>query len=227
MGQAQRRSREEDGGDAVPRRARADGQAHSADPLEDVLDGALEAARDGEVSVGDLADQFGSRSFGPVLVLFGLLALFPPIGAVPGVPIVLGAALLLFAVQFAIGRDRLWLPDRLERVSFDRERLEKADEKARGWLERLDKVFSERLTFATGKVAERAAAICAVLHAFLMIPLEFVSLVAIPGVALTAFGVGLMARDGLFMLIAFAATAAGVAALFWVPWGWLWSSVFG
>ena len=208
----------------------ADGNDHrgrqggSDEPLQTVLERALDAAEGHEeVSVGDLMEEFGSRSFGPVLVLFGLLALFPPIGAVPGIPIVLGAALLLFAVQFAVGRDRLWLPGRLERVSFARERLEKADEKSRRWLERVDRVFKERLTFATGKVAERAAAVASVLHAFLMIPLEFVSLVALPGVALTAFGVGLMARDGLFMLVAFAATAAALGALFLVPWG----AVFG
>ena len=189
-------------------------------PLEEVLDQALSAAegRD-EVSVGDLMDAFGTRSFGPVLVLFGLLALFPPIGAVPGVPIVLGAALLVFAVQFALGRDRLWLPDVLERRSLDREKLEKSDDKARGWLERIDRVFKPRLKAFTGPAAERAAAVCAVLHALLMIPLEFVSLVAIPGLALTAFGVGLMARDGLFTLIGFAATAAAIIALFFVPWG--------
>ena len=202
-----------------------DTRASASDqPLEDVLGEALDAAEgQDEVSVGDLLDAFGSRSFGPVLVLFGLLALFPPIGAVPGVPVVLGAALLLVAVQFVVGRHHLWLPERIERVSFERARLEKADEKSRRWLERIDRVFTERLTFATGKTARKAAAVCAVLHAFLMIPLEFVSLVAIPGVALTAFGVGLMARDGLFMLIAFAATAGAAAALFWVPWG----SLFG
>ena len=135
--------------------SRADTRASASDqPLEDVPGDALDAAEgQDEVSVGDLLDAFGSRSFGPVPVLFGLLALFPPIGAVPGAPIVPGA----------------------------------------------------------------------VLHAFLMIPLKSVNLVVIPGVALTAFGVGLMARDGLFMLIAFAATAGAAAALFWVPWG----SLFG
>ena len=189
-------------------------------PLEDVLDQALEVAEGQDaVSVGDLLDAFGTRSFGPVLVLFGLLALFPPVGAVPGVPIVLGAALLLFAVQFALGRDHVWLPGVLEARSLDRDKLEKSDDKARGWLRRIDRVFKPRLSALAGPAAERAAAVCAVVHAFLMIPLEFVSLVAIPGVALTAFGVGLMARDGVFVGIGFVATAAAVGALFLVPWG--------
>ena len=189
-------------------------------PLEDTLDDALEVT-DGEdeVSVGELVDAYGTRSFGPALVLFGLLALFPPIGAVPGIPIILGAALLLFAVQFVVGRDHVWLPGFVTERSFERERLEKAEDKARTWLRKLDKLFTERLTFATGPKAEKAAAVAAVLHALLMIPLEFVSLVAVPGIALTAFGVGLMARDGLFMLIGFAATFGGIAALFFVPWG--------
>ena len=188
-------------------------------PLQDTLDDALGVTEgEDEVSLGELVEAYGARSFGPVLVLFGLLALFPPIGAVPGIPIVLGAALLLFAVQFVAGRDHVWLPSFLTERSFARERLEKAEDRARPWLRRIDRVFTQRLTFATGPKAEKAAAASSVLHALLMIPLEFVSLVGIPGVALTALGVGLMARDGLFMLIGFAATLAAVLALVFVPW---------
>lgn len=189
-------------------------------PLEDTLDDALDVTEgEDEVTLGELLDAYGSRSFGPVLVLFGLLALFPPIGAVPGIPIVLGGVLLLFAAQFVAGRDHVWIPSKIRDRSFERKRLEKAEEKARSTLHRLDKLFTERLTFATGPKAEKAAAVASLIHALLMIPLEFVSLVAIPGVALTAFGVGLMAKDGLFMLIGFAATIGALAALWFVPWG--------
>lgn len=199
----------------------------SEEPLQDVVAKAVEDTEgEEEISVGELTETFGTRSFGPILVLFGLLALFPPIGAIPGVPIILGATLLLFAVQFAVGRDHIWLPSRLKRASFARAKLEKAQEKSAKWLERLDKLFKERLTFAAGPRAERLAAYCAVLHALLMLPLEFVSLVALPGVALTAFGVGLMARDGFFMIIAFTATAAAIGSLFLVPWGSMWASIF-
>ena len=209
------RAQERDGGKVA-----SDGDDQTETPLEDTLDDALDVTEGGdEVSVGELAYAYGTRSFGPVLVLFGLLALFPPVGAVPGIPIVLGAALLLFAVQFAAGRDHVWLPGFVRNRSFDRERLEKAEDKTREWLRKLDKLFTKRLTFATGPKAEKAAAIASVLHALLMIPLEFVSLVAVPGAALTAFGVGLMARDGVFMLIGFAATIGALAALWFVPWG--------
>ena len=189
-------------------------------PLEDTLDDALDVTEgEDEVTLGELIDAYGSRSFGPVLVLFGLLALFPPIGAVPGVPIVLGAVLFLFAVQFVLGRDHVWVPGKIRRRSFERRRLEKAEDKSRRWLHKLDKLFTERLSFATGPRAEKAAAVASLIYALLMIPLEFVSLVALPGIALTAFGVGLMAKDGLFMLIGFAATLAALGGLYLVPWG--------
>lgn len=189
-------------------------------PLEDILDEAIEASDGEKTSIGEIIDKLGSRSLGPVLVLFGLLALFPPIGAVPGVPIILGAVLVLFSAQFLVGRTRIWLPNNLRKRSFKRDKLEKAREKLDPWLSRIDGLFKERLTFMTGKVASRLVGVAALLHAFLMIPLEFISAVALPGVALTFFGVALMARDGLMMILGWLFTLGAVyITLFVVPWG--------
>jgi hypothetical protein len=188
-------------------------------PLEGILKDALQATDNEKTSVGDIIDSFGSQSLGPMLILFGLLALFPPIGAVPGVPIILGAVLALYSVQFIVAVDRVWLPDRLRRISFERQKLEKAEEKMGPWLKRIDRLFKERMSFATGKVMARMVGVAALLHAMLMIPLEFISAVALPGAALVFFGVALTARDGLMMLIGWTITAGAVAALIFVPWG--------
>jgi hypothetical protein len=189
-------------------------------PLEGILNEAVEATDAEDTSVGDIIDSFGAQSLGPMLILFGLLALFPPIGAVPGVPIVLGAVLALYAVQFIVGAERIWVPGRLRQISFKREKLKKAQAKMSPWLSRIDRLFKERMSFATGKLMSRFVGVAALLHAALMIPLEFVSLVAIPGAALVFFGVALTARDGLMMLIGWTITAAAFyVTAFLVPWG--------
>lgn len=120
-----------------------------AAPLEDILEEAKDSSDGEETSVGELIDAFGAQSLGPVLILFGLLALFPPIGAIPGVPIALGAALILYAVQFLAGAASIWLPKRLREMSFKRDKLDKAQEKMQPWLSRIDRLFTERLTFVT------------------------------------------------------------------------------
>ncbi|GGY44324.1 exopolysaccharide biosynthesis protein [Parvularcula lutaonensis] len=189
------------------------------EPLEDILEEARESSDGEKTSVGELVDAFGAQSLGPVLILFGLLALFPPIGAVPGVPILLGAALVLYSVQFIAGATRIWLPKRLREVSFEREKIENAKTKMQPWLRRIDRLFTERLTVLVGPTSARLVGVAALLHALLMIPLEFISAVALPGAALTFSGVALTARDGLMMLVGWAITAAAVyVSIAFVPW---------
>jgi hypothetical protein len=155
-----------------------------------------------------------------VLILIGILTFFPPIGAVPGVPIILALITILYAVQFLVGRPQVWLPNRIRKISIERDKIGRAQSKLEPFLRRVDHLFKERLTFFTGDSAARLATAAVILHALLMIPLEFVSLVAIPGAALLFFGVALVARDGLMMLLGWLVTVGAVAAtVFLVPWG--------
>lgn len=195
------------------------GNADGSNPLESTLEEAQNSSDGDETTLGEIVDAFGSQSLGPMLIIFGLLALFPPIGAIPGVPIVLGAIVALYAIQFLVGATTIWVPGRLRRVSFEREKLKQAQTKMQPWLGRIDHLFTERLTILTGPVVARLVGIAALLHALLMIPLEFISAVALPGAALTFFGVALTARDGLMMIIGWAFTAGAIwAAVAFAPW---------
>ena len=87
--------------------------------LEGVLDRLIEAAKrdhNGIISVGDVQDMIGRRSFGPMLLVPGLIGL-SPIGAIPGIPGVMAAIELFFAWQIVIGRKNIWLPQFLTRRS--------------------------------------------------------------------------------------------------------------
>ncbi|HAE25867.1 MAG TPA: hypothetical protein DCG58_01800, partial [Hyphomonas adhaerens] len=81
--------------------------------------------------------------------------------------------------------------------------------------------ITERLTWATDKIATYGAALAVSLLSLLMIPLELVPFaVAAPGTAIVLFGLALVARDGALMLAGFAAAAAAISvAVFLVPWG--------
>ncbi len=56
-----------------------------------------------EVSIGDVVEAFGNRSYGPVLLVLALIGI-SPIGGVPGIPAFLATVIALFAVQMVIGR---------------------------------------------------------------------------------------------------------------------------
>jgi hypothetical protein len=146
-----------------------------------------------------------------------MIVIVPPVGMIPGVPAVVGVVLLLFSVQFVFGKKKIWLPQRVRDVSIARSKLRHARMKTSKWLERLDMLFTERLTFLTGPVMERVAAIVVTILAILMVPLELIpGLVAVPGWAVIFFGVALMAKDGLFMALALAASLGTFYVLIWV-----------
>ncbi|MEQ9314577.1 MAG: exopolysaccharide biosynthesis protein [Henriciella sp.] len=190
------------------------------DPLENVLERAINEVDGDKVSFGALLDLFGHRSFGPIVAFLGLLTVIPPLGGIPGLPAVVGLVIVLFSIQIIFGADHIWVPGFIEDRSISKDKLKAADEKAGKWLKRIDKLISERLDFLTGRWATYVAAIVVTLLGLLMIPLELVPFaVALPGSAIVIFGLAFVARDGVLMLIGFllAALALGVTIAL-VPW---------
>ncbi|WP_018147700.1 exopolysaccharide biosynthesis protein [Henriciella marina] len=190
-------------------------------PLENVLERAINEIDGDNVTFGDILDLFGERSFGPVIVLLGLLVTVPPIGAVPGLPMIVGLVIILFTVQIVFGAKRIWVPGFIEHRSISKEKLKAADEKAKPWLKRIDGLVSERITMLTGRWSIYVSAIIVIFLALLMVPLELVPFaVAAPGWAVTLFGLAFMARDGVLMLLGYlmAAIAAALTVAL-VPWG--------
>ncbi len=165
----------------------------------------------GRVSVGDMLDAVGRRSFGPMLLLPGIIAV-SPLSGVPGMPTTLGCMVILAGGQILIGRKRIWLPGWILRRSISRERLEKGLRLLRKPARQVDRWLKPRWrTLAGGPAKYGIAALC-VLIAATMPPLEVVPFAATAaGAALTAFGLALVAHDGLMVVGALLFTAlAGV-----------------
>jgi|TARA_Y100001947_G_scaffold114525_1_gene98712 hypothetical protein len=189
-------------------------------PLENVLERAINEIDGDTVTFGDVLDLFGDRSFGPIIVLLGLLVVVPPIGAVPGLPMIVGLVIILFTIQIIFGADRIWVPGFIEKRSISKEKLKAADKKAKPWLKRIDGLISQRITMLTGPWSVYASAVIVIFLALLMIPLELVPFaVAAPGAAITLYGLAIMARDGVLMLIGYVLAAITTAVtIAFVPW---------
>jgi hypothetical protein len=194
----------------------AAGPADSGKPqdLSQLLD-VIESVADkqSEVSFRDVYDAVGHRSFGPLLLLPGLIVLMPVVGDIPGVPTVMGVVVMLIAGQLLAQRKHFWLPRRLLDASLSARKVCKGVSLLRKPAGPVDRVMRPRLTqFVTGPWTYVIATIALVIGA----AQPFMELVPFSangaGAALTAFGLALIARDGLVALVAmaFAALTGGI-----------------
>ncbi|MFP4537677.1 MAG: exopolysaccharide biosynthesis protein [Dichotomicrobium sp.] len=184
-------------------------------PLEGVLDDMKRGSGEGAVSIGDLLDHYQNRSLGLLLAFFGLVVVMPIIGDIPGAAILCATFVLISIAQTLAGRGTLWAPEFVRRFEISRDRFERGVEKARPWIRWSDRLLKRRLTILLEGGASRfAILVSAALLALSLYPLAFVPFGAnAPGLGLLAFGLGLMARDGLFVLIGYVLLGAMAAAL--------------
>jgi len=189
----------------------------NAHPLEEVLHKAIAETDGDKVSVGDILELFEHRSFAPVFTLAGLSVVIPPLGAIPILPAIVGLMTMIFSVQIVIGRSYIWMPDWIRSMAIDRQTLKKAAKRSESTFAFIDQMFTERLVFLTGDISTRLAAGLITLLAALLIPLELVPFaVAVPGVAISLFGLALLARDGAIMLLAFLTSGFALTLAVWL-----------
>lgn len=189
---------------------------HDTDDTEtlgDLLDRIDEAAPDEErVSLDAVVESVGRRSFGPLLLLAGLVTLAPLVGDIPGVPTIMAILVLLTAGQLLLQRDHFWLPRWMLDRSVERSKLERAVD----WLRRpvgfMDRWLRPRLQRLVEGIGLRVVALVCVAIAAAMPVMEVVPFSANgAGLALTAFGLALVTRDGLLALLAFLVTGGTLA----------------
>ncbi|MEX2642337.1 MAG: exopolysaccharide biosynthesis protein [Acetobacterales bacterium] len=179
----------------------------------DTIEGVAE--EHGEVSVGDVLEGLGSRSYGPFLTVPALIAL-SPVGGIPGVPTLLALIIILLAAQMVWGRTHFWLPGILSDRRIPSERLRKGLAWMRPVARRMDRWFHGRLEALTGRQAVRVAAAACIVLALAVPPLEVVPFVSsAPMAAIALFGLALLAHDGLLMLVAGVAAAAAAGTAVW------------
>lgn len=170
--------------------------------------GAKEAAE--RITVGALVDRMGERSFAPVLLLPALI-MVSPLSSIPGSPTVSGLIIALIAWQMLFGRDQLWLPGPLRRVSVPVPRLRQAVLFLRRPVGAIEPRLRPRLTvLARWPMSLVVLATCLAITFFMPL-MEVLPLVAsIAALAISLFAVGLILRDGLMILLGYAVVALAI-----------------
>lgn len=159
------------------------------------------------VSVEDVLEIIGRRSFGPLLVFVGAIMSAPLVGDIPGVPTVLGSLIVLTGLQLIVGRTYIWIPQFI----LTREIAGKTLSRTIAWMQKparvIDRLIKPRLRYFTGRIAWYVILLLAVLISFVTPAMELVPFSAnVAGAIFLVFGLSLIAKDGLLALIGLAGT---------------------
>lgn len=174
--------------------------ARIADILSESIRG--NGSVDPNPTIAELTEALGKRSFGIVLVLFGLPNLLP----VPGLPMLCGVIIGVVAYQMLIGKESLALPAWLAQRRVSRRDLARVFEKSEPGLRWFERVMRPRMMDLTGARAEQVLGfVLLVLAVALMAPIPFFGGIP-PGIAVILFGLALAERDGLFVILGLVAT---------------------
>lgn len=172
--------------------------------LEKLLDRIDDAASEHtQVTLESVMEHVGRRSFGPLLLVAGIIVLAPLIGDIPGVPTLMALVVALIAIQLLLRRDYFWLPEFLLNRSASQHKLQKSVSAMRKPARFIDKLLKPRLSYLTEGAAVQVIAVAALCIALSMPPMELIPFSAnLAGAALTAYGLALIARDGVLVVIA-------------------------
>ncbi len=191
------------------------GSDMSADhALSDVLDQLEGALGDGNISVQDVIETLGARSFASVMLLFSLIAVSPA-STIPGVTTSVAMVTFLVAAQMMIGRRHLWLPALITRRQLPATKLARSIK----WLRRpigfVERHLKARLTFLLQPPWLYLPLALVMFLSALMPMMEFIPASGSLAAAVIAlFAAGWLTRDGALVGAA-VLVLLGIPALIW------------
>ncbi len=169
----------------------------------------------GEVCLEDIIKVVGTRWFGPILMVPGLVMVVPGVGDIPGVSVLMGLVVLLASVQAIFDRSTVWLPRWIARRNVSEAKVKKAIKWLRRPAEFVDNMTRRRLTWAVRHSSMYVIAATCILIAAMTPLLELIPGSAmLAGAAITNFGLALLAHDGLIALIAICCSLGTIGMLF-------------
>lgn len=174
--------------------------------LSQILDEMAHDASRERVAIADLVRAMHGRAFGALLLVFAIPNALP---AIPGTSGILGMPLLFLTAQMMLGR-LPWLPRFIAERGMARADFQGLVGRVNPWLDWADKLTAPRLQLLVEPLAEKlVGAFALVLSIVLVLPVPFGNM--LPGFAICLIALGVLERDGLWVL---GGIASGLLALF-------------
>jgi hypothetical protein len=196
--------------DAVDTGESSTGSSAPVDSADKLLD-ELETLSDGEqneVSLGEVMDAIGRKSFAPVLLAIGIVML------TPGVPVILGCIVVIVASQMIFGRQRLWIPKWLEERHVRRSKVQTAVRYARTPAKWMDAMLTNRMEYLVQHNGRKLTAVLIMVVGLSTPLLEFIPFSAhVAGAIISTLALAMVAGDGLIAAVAMILSAVGIGSI--------------
>ncbi|TGN61818.1 exopolysaccharide biosynthesis protein [Paracoccus liaowanqingii] len=194
----------------------AEEQTHA---LSDVLDQLESSVRGESITVEDVIEKLGRKSFASLMLVFSLISTSPA-SAIPGITTVVAAVVFILVVQMIAGRNCLWLPRFITRRRMSSEKLCKGI----GWMRTpvrfVEHYLKARLTFLFHRPWLWLPLI---LIMCLTLVMPFMEIIPTSGSLASAvialFAAGLLTRDGALVIASFVLLAAIPVAVWYFGFG--------
>lgn len=183
----------------------------------DMLINTLSALPKGYIGLGDLFERFDRRSFSSTFLLLAVLCLLP------GVSVLAGFAMIFPAVQMALGYNTLTFPKFIRERKIAVVSLQKWNSRVLPALIKIEQFVKPRFVFLSSELMQRLLGVLiTVLAVIVAIPFPLSNFP--PAIAVMFISLGLLADDGLMILLGILSSIAAVAigfSMFYVILSWL------
>lgn len=173
-----------------------------------VLQNALDANRGASISLGQLRDALGDKSFGYLLIL----AVLPSAIPVPGLNSALGLLPMVLGFNLLLGGQKPWLPGFILNYKLPKKIFQDFFGVAEPVWRRYAAFIRPGWAFMCTNAMERLMGLFIIFMSFIIIlpgPLTNV----LPAIALVILAVGIIVKDGRVVLLSFASGAGILAVL--------------
>ena len=173
--------------------------------LSDMLSALAQDTSRERISVGELLTALGDRALGAMLFIFAFPNVLP---TPPGTSTVLGAPLIFLAAQLAFGR-KPWLPAVVAKRSMSHRDFAALIRRIAPWLQRAERLLRPRLSrLALPPMEYMIGLVCLLLAVVLVLPIPLGNVG--PALAISLLALGVLERDGLWILAGVGVAVASV-----------------
>lgn len=190
-------------------------------PLSAMLDALARDEAKERIAIGDLLAALGDRALAALLFVFAFPNVLP---TPPGTSSILGAPLIFLAAQLAFGR-RPWLPALIARRSMARADFATLIRRVGPWLARAERLLRPRVSRLTLPPMEYlVGVVCLALALVLVLPIPLGNI--LPALAISLLALGILERDGLWVLLGLATAVAAATVVSGVVYGLFKAAVY-
>lgn len=160
------------------------------------------------VRIGDLLDRLGDRALAALLFVFAFPNVLP---TPPGTSSILGLPLVFLAAQLAVGM-RPWLPALIAERSLSRGDFAALVRRVVPWLAKAERLLRPRASALARRPMEHLLGlVCLLLAVVLILPIPLGNV--LPALAISLIALGIMERDGAWVLLGLACSVAALVVV--------------